>query len=199
MIQKLEEDSKLSPALSNLEAAGGGFVNASFKPCYWHKELKQILDLKTNYGTLSLGNKSPINIEYVSANPTGPLHAGHGRVAVVADVLANLLVKVGYCVTRQYYVNDTGGQIDLLARSTYLRYCEALNESISEIPEGYYPGEYLKDVANALILQEKDKWLGQPEEASKGVFRDFSVKFLMEKIRKDIKGLGISQDVFPPN
>jgi arginyl-tRNA synthetase len=135
-------------------------------------------------------------VEYVSANPTGPLTVGHARGAVVGDALASLLAKAGYAVTREYYINDAGAQVDVLARSAYLRYREALGEEIGEIPSGAYPGEYLKAVGRALAEHEGPRWLDRPEEEWLAPIRSFAVAAMMEQIREDLKALGIEQEVF---
>ncbi len=186
----------IHPEIEKVSIAGAGFVNMTLKPSYWRHCLCQMLKEGQDYGRNTYGAGEKVNIEYVSANPTGPLHAGHGRVAVVADVVANLLEASGFEVTREYYVNDAGGQIDVLARSTLLRYREALGESISRIPEGYYPGEYLKEVAHALRQQEGDRWLSVPEEKALAFMGSFAVDFLMKEIRQDLDRIGIRQDVF---
>ncbi len=145
------------PYVTEVSVAGPGFINLRLTPNFWYKELETILKEKEEYGSSSIGLGEKINLEYVSTNPTGPMHAGHGRVAVVADVLANLLEKVGYRVLREFYVNDAGGQAEKLAQSTYLRYKEALGHEIGIIPEGYYPGDYLKEVGEALATRDGDK------------------------------------------
>ncbi len=185
-----------APEVEGAELAGPGFVNARFSTSYWHGVLRNLLKEGDAYGETSLGKGEVFNVEYVSANPTGPLHAGHGRVAVIADILANLLEKVGYRVVREYYINDTGNQAKILAHSTYLRYQEALGRSIPEIPEGYYPGEYLKDVAAALVQRDGDRWLDKPEAAWLDPVRNFAVDYLMTEIKEDLKKIGISQEVF---
>jgi arginyl-tRNA synthetase len=135
--------------VAKVEIASPGFINMHLKIEVWHGILKQINELKTEFGTLDIGNNQAINVEFVSANPTGPLHIGHARGAVFGDVLANLLKKVGYKVTKEYYINDAGVQIDTLIKSVYLRYKEALGEKIST-EKGLYPGEYLKPIGNGL-------------------------------------------------
>ena len=178
------------------EIAGPGFINLKLKPSFWHARLGEILREGQNYGASTLGQGRAINVEYVSANPTGPMHVGHGRGAVVGDVLAALLDRVGYKVTREYYVNDAGAQVDVLARSAYLRYREALGETIGDIPEGLYPGEYLKPVGAALAQRDGKKWLGQPESAWLGQVRDFAIAAMMELIRGDLAALGVRHAKF---
>ena len=126
--------------------AGPGFINLKLADGFWRERLRECLKAGIAYGDSDLGKNQQVNVEYVSANPTGPLHVAHARGAVVGDALANLLAKAGYAVTKEYYINDAGAQVDTLGRSTFLRYREALGEPIGGIPEGLYPGEYLKDV-----------------------------------------------------
>lgn len=184
------------PFVEEVSVAGPGFINIQLSSEFWYHQLVTILEKKTEYGASFIGLGEKINLEYVSANPTGPLHAGHGRVAVVADVLANLLEKVGYRVLREYYVNDAGGQAETLARSTYLRYLEALGETIGDIPAGYYPGEYLKEVGKALAERDGSKWVGQEEKDWLEPFREFAVNALMREIRIDLERIGIMHEVF---
>jgi arginyl-tRNA synthetase len=194
--QLIGEDLKNLPFVEDVSVAGPGFINIKLSPEFWYQELLTILKKKTDYGSSSIGLGEKINLEYVSVNPTGPMHAGHGRIAVVADVLANLLEKVGYRVLREYYVNDAGGQAETLARSTYLRYREALGETIAEIPEGYYPGEYLKEVGQALAERDGAKWLEKEEQEWLEPFREFTVNAMMTEIRKDLERIGIVHEVF---
>ncbi|HUX78712.1 MAG TPA: arginine--tRNA ligase [Alphaproteobacteria bacterium] len=184
------------PSVEEVSVAGPGFINLKLSPTFWYQELLTILEKQEEYGTSTLGLGEKINLEYVSANPTGPIHAGHGRVAVIADVLANLLEKVGYRVLREYYINDAGAQAEKLAKSTYLRYREALGEEIAEIPEGYYPGDYLKEVGQALVERDGSKWLSTSEQEWLEPFREFTVNAMMSKIRKDLDLMGISHEVF---
>jgi arginyl-tRNA synthetase len=139
--------------IAKVDVAGPGFINMTLKPAVWVQELRRAVAAHTNYGASDLGGGTPVNVEYVSANPTGPMHVGHCRGAVFGDALANLLEFTGYKVTREYYVNDAGAQVDLLARSAYLRYREALGRPIGVIPEGLYPGDYLKPVGAALAAE----------------------------------------------
>ena len=196
LAQKLADGLRTArEAVQEVGIAGPGFVNIVCPPSYWWNCLHEILLQGDRYGESHHGRGEKINLEYVSANPTGPLHVGHGRVAVVADVIANLLEKVGFRVTREYYVNDIGGQIHVLARSTWLRYREALGEAV-EIPPGCYPGEYLKDVADALVVQEGDRLLALPESEVLDFVGPFATAFLMQEIRQDLAALGIRQDLF---
>lgn len=187
---------KTHPDITTVDIAGAGFINLRLKEAYWQKIVPLILAQGVDFGSSHIGQDEPINVEYVSANPTGPLHAGHGRVAVVADVLANLLNKVGYRVTKEFYINDTGRQADILAKSTYMRYRETLGEKIGPIPENYYPGSYMKIVAQAIISQEGDRFLHQPKSQWMPFFRQFAVNFLMDNIREDLKEIGIIHEVF---
>jgi arginyl-tRNA synthetase len=176
--------------------AGPGFINLKIADRFWQSRLADILLVGEAYGDSAMGKGEPVNVEYVSANPTGPLHVAHARGAVVGDALASLLAKAGYRVTREYYINDAGGQVDVLARSAYLRYREALGETIAAIPEGLYPGDYLKDVGAALAARDGRKWFDQPEGAWLAPVRRFAIDAMMDLIRGDLAALGIHQDVF---
>ena len=182
--------------VDSAEIAGPGFINFRLKQDVWAQLLNQILDEGVSYGDTHVGQGQPVNIEYVSVNPTGPMHAGHTRGAVIGDTLANLLDKAGYQVTREYYFNDAGVQVDVLARTAYLRYREALGEDIGEIPEGLYPGEYMKDVGQALATRDGDKWLDKNEETWLAPIREFAVGQLIALIREDLALIGIQHDVF---
>ncbi|MGO4840304.1 arginine--tRNA ligase, partial [Rhizobiaceae sp. 2RAB30] len=149
--------------VSAAEVAGPGFVNLRLSERFWQAELVGMLDASTDYGSSRIGGGLKVNVEYVSANPTGPMHVGHCRGAVVGDTLANLLEFAGYDVTKEYYINDAGSQIDVLARSVMLRYREALGETIGEIPPGLYPGDYLVPVGQALAGEFGGKLLEMPE------------------------------------
>jgi arginyl-tRNA synthetase len=158
--------------------------------------MRTLLEQGVTYGDNDLGKNERINIEYVSANPTGPMHAGHVRGAVFGDALSNLMAKSGYKVTRRYYFNDAGAQVDVLARTVHLRYREAHGENIGEIPEGLYPGEYLKPVGQMLKDRDGDKWLGKPESEWLVPIRAFAVAEMMREIKEDLKLIGIKHDVF---
>jgi len=183
-------------AVESAEVAGPGFLNLRLTPGYWQDCLSGILRSGKAFGESDLGRGRRVNVEYVSANPTGPLTVGHARGAVVGDALATLLAKAGYAVTREYYINDAGAQVDVLARSAYLRYREALGEEIGEIPEGHYPGDYLKDIGRALAARDGGKWCGQPEERWLPEVRRFAIDILMVSVRDDLAALGVHQDVF---
>ncbi|MEO3430306.1 arginine--tRNA ligase [Pelagibius sp. CAU 1746] len=182
--------------VTEVEVAGPGFINLRLDPAVWYARLAEILKEGTAYGASDMGAGEAVNVEYVSANPTGPLTVGHARGAVVGDALAGLLAKVGYKVTKEYYINDAGGQVDTLARSAYLRYREALGEDIGEIPEGLYPGDYLKDTGKALAARDGDKWLGKDEGEWLPVVRQFAIDSMMDLVRADLDFLGVHQDVF---
>ena len=184
------------PQVVATDVAGPGFINLRLDAGFWQARLAEIITAGERYGETGLGAGRPVNVEYVSANPTGPLTVGHARGAVFGDALAALLEKVGYDVTREYYINDAGTQVDVLARSTHLRYREALGEEIGEIPSGAYPGAYLKAVGAALAERDGRRWLDCPEEDWLVEIRRFAVDALMDEIRSDLKALGIVQDVF---
>ncbi|MGI8944147.1 MAG: arginine--tRNA ligase [Qipengyuania sp.] len=184
------------PAVTELSIAGPGFINMRLADDIWLRELEAIAELGDSYGRSRMGEGRTVNIEYVSANPTGPMHMGHCRGAVVGDALADLLEFAGHKVVREYYVNDAGGQVDVLARSVHLRYREALDENIGEIPEGLYPGDYLKPVGERLARQFGDRYASSPENAWLGEFRAASVAAMMELIKADLALLGIRHDLF---
>jgi len=173
-----------------------GFINIRLAPEVWHAQLRAILRAGTAFGDSAIGGGERVNVEFVSANPTGPMHVGHGRGAVVGDALAGLLAKAGFAVQREYYINDAGAQVDILARSAYLRYREALAEAIGPIPEGFYPGEYLIETGRALAERDGRKWLGRPEAEWLGPIRDFAVERMMALIRADLAALGVNHDRF---
>ena len=182
--------------VAGAEVAGPGFINIRLAPAVWHDELRSILADGPAYGRSQAGAGRRVNVEYVSANPTGPMHMGHCRGAVVGDALASLLEAAGYAVTREYYVNDAGAQVDVLARSAHLRYLEALGRQIGEIPEGLYPGDYLKPVGEALAAEYGDAYADAPEEAWLERFRRFTVAAMLDLIRSDLATLGVHHDLF---
>ncbi|MDD3446624.1 MAG: arginine--tRNA ligase, partial [Zavarzinia sp.] len=163
---------------------------------FWRARLAEILAAGPAFGESSKGGGTAVNVEYVSANPTGPLHVGHCRGAVFGDALAALLEKVGHAVTREYYINDAGGQVDTLARSAFLRYREALGENIGEIPEGLYPGDYLIPVGQGLVEKYGERFKDQPESAWLMPIREFAIAAMMAMVREDLEALNIRQDVF---
>ncbi len=183
------------PDVAEAEVAGPGFLNLRLKPDVWRAELAAIAAAGDDYGRSTIGAGKPVNVEYVSANPTGPMHMGHCRGAVVGDALASVLAFAGYRVTKEYYINDAGGQVDTLARSAHLRYREALGETIA-IPEGFYPGDYLVPVGAALAAEFGDRFVAAPEAAWLALFRTRTVALMMDRIRADLALLGIRQDVF---
>ena len=185
------------PEIASAEVAGPGFINLKLEESVWRAELARILAEGADYGRGDAAPEAlPINVEYVSANPTGPMHMGHCRGAVVGDALASLLGFAGHDVVREYYVNDAGGQVDTLSRSVHLRYREALGEDIGEIPEGLYPGDYLKPVGEALAAEFGSAYLGAPEAEWLILFRTRAVAAMMEMIRTDLALLGIHHDIF---
>jgi arginyl-tRNA synthetase len=190
------------PALTELEEvtgaeiAGPGFINIKLHPSVWRAEMEAMLAQGDHYGRSQVGEGRRVNVEYVSANPTGPMHVGHCRGAVVGDALASLLEHAGYEVTREYYVNDAGSQVDTLARSAHLRYREALGEAIGEIPEGLYPGDYLKPVGEALAAEHGDRFAAAPEAEWLALFRGATVAAMLDLIRADLALLGIHHNLF---
>ena len=184
------------PGVTSAEIAGPGFINLRLDPAIWLTELRAIAALGDGYGRSVLGAASMVNIEYVSANPTGPMHMGHCRGAVVGDALATLLEFAGHRVTREYYVNDAGGQVDVLARSVHFRYREALGEAVGGVPEGLYPGDYLTAIGTALADQYGKKFAEAPESDWLVDFREAAVHAMMVRIRHDLSLLGIKHDVF---
>jgi arginyl-tRNA synthetase len=182
--------------VAKVEVAGPGFINLTLVPSAWSGELRAVLHAGADYGRSSVGGGAPVNVEYVSANPTGPMHIGHCRGAVFGDALANLLTAAGFDVTREYYVNDAGAQVDVLARSAYLRYREALGEDIGEIPDGLYPGDYLKPVGAALAAEHGPSLLNFPEERWLPLVRGQAITMMLAAIRDDLAALNVRHDVF---
>jgi arginyl-tRNA synthetase len=182
-------------AVAAVSVAGPGFINLTLTEDTWRDELRGIIQAGGDYGRSTMGAGTSVNIEYVSANPTGPMHMGHCRGAVVGDALASLLEFVGHKVIREYYVNDAGGQVDVLARSTHLRYREALGETI-EIPEGLYPGDYLKPIGEKLAAEHGNAFVGQPESEWLALFRREAVAAMLVMIKDDLALLGIHHDLF---
>ncbi len=182
--------------VTGVEIAGPGFINLRLKPAFWQLRIADILRAAESYGSSDLGQGERVNVEYVSANPTGPMHVGHVRGAVFGDALANLLEKVGYQVCREYYINDAGGQIEVLARSVMLRYREALGENIGAIPEGLYPGDYLKPLAAELAAEYGNRLLEMDEAEALAIARDRAIDAMMTMIRGDLAVLGITHERF---
>ena len=182
--------------VAGAEIAGPGFINIRLDRNVWEEELRAILDTGDAYGRSDMGAGRTVNVEYVSANPTGPMHMGHCRGAVVGDALASVLEYSGHKVIREYYVNDAGGQVDVLARSAHLRYLEALGRQIGEIPEGLYPGDYLIPVGQALAAEFGDRYADAPEGEWLVLFRERSVAAMIALIKADLALLGIHHDLF---
>ena len=184
------------PQVTSAEIAGPGFINLRLSGATWLDELRAIAALGDDYGRSTMGGGATVNVEFVSANPTGPMHMGHCRGAVVGDALATLLEYSGHKVIREYYVNDAGGQVDVLARSVHLRYREALGEAVGEIPAGLYPGDYLVPVAQELAAEFGAKYSAAPESDWLVLFRTRAVAAMMVMIREDLALLGIKHDLF---
>jgi arginyl-tRNA synthetase len=184
------------PDVVSAEIAGPGFINLRLRPAAWLAEIRQIADRADAYGRSTLGQGTTVNVEYVSANPTGPMHMGHCRGAVVGDALASLLEWAGHKVIREYYVNDAGAQVQVLARSAHIRYREALGEAVGEIPAGLYPGDYLVPVGKALAAEFGPQYAAAPESEWLAIFRVQAVAAMMDMIRADLALLGIAHDLF---
>jgi arginyl-tRNA synthetase len=182
--------------VTRTEIAGPGFINLTLDPAVWRAALAAIVRDGAQYGHSAVGAGQRVNVEYVSANPTGPMHVGHCRGAVFGDALANLLAAGGFAVTREYYINDAGGQVDVLARSAFLRYREALGENIGAIPEGLYPGDYLVPVGAALANEYGDKLKAMPESQWLPLVRAKAIASMMAMIRDDLAVLNVKHDVF---
>jgi arginyl-tRNA synthetase len=192
----LQAELQNEPDFARVEIAGPGFLNMTFKPAYWHALVATVLAQRDAFGRSTKGNGHSINVEYVSANPTGPMHVGHCRGAVFGDTLANLLAFAGYNVTREYYINDAGGQVETLAKSAFLRYREALGETIGAIPEGLYPGEYLKPLGAQLAATHGAALKAMPDAEWMPLVKRAAMAAMMEEIRGDLAVLGIQHDVF---
>ena len=196
LAERIIEHLGTDPLIESAEIAGPGFINLRLADINWRSELDTIARLGPDYGRSQVGEGRRVNIEYVSANPTGPMHMGHCRGAVVGDALATLLEFAGHEVTREYYVNDAGGQVDTLARSAHLKYREALGEDVGAIPEGFYPGDYLVPVGEALAGEYGERYAAAPEAQWLPLFRERAVAAMLEMIRADLKLLGIEHDLF---
>src|SRR5438270_10853274 len=181
--------------IAKVDVAGPGFINLALKPDVWAETLRSAITAGADYGR-GAATRGPVNVEYVSANPTGPMHVGHGRGAVFGDALANLLDFAAHKVTREYYINDAGAQVDVLARSAHLRYREALGEAIGPIPEDLYPGEYLRPVGEALAAQYGAALRDKPETEWLPVVRARAIDMMMDEIRRDLAELNVRHDVF---
>jgi arginyl-tRNA synthetase len=196
LAEKIAEKLRHDDLIAAVDIAGPGFINLTLKPQAWADALRTVVREGASYGRGAAGMVEKVNVEYVSANPTGPMHVGHCRGAVFGDALASLLDFAGHDVVREYYINDAGAQVDVLARSAFLRYREALGEDIGEIPEGLYPGDYLKPVGEALAAEHGDKLLAMGEAAWLPAVRAKAVAMMMAMIRQDLAALNIKHDVF---
>jgi arginyl-tRNA synthetase len=192
----IAESLRADDKVAKVDVAGPGFINLTLKPHVWAEELRLVLETGKDYGRGAIGKAEKVNVEYVSANPTGPMHVGHGRGAVFGDALANLLAFAGYDVTREYYINDAGAQVDVLARSAFLRYREALGENIGAIPEGLYPGDYLRPVGGELAAEYGAKLSTMKEAEWLPVVRTKAIAMMMDTIRDDLAALNVHFDVF---
>ncbi|ANK72301.1 arginine--tRNA ligase [Ensifer adhaerens] len=192
IVEKLKQD----PEVTDVSVAGPGFINVRLSVSYWQKLLSGMARAGVDYGRSAVGGGRKVNVEYVSANPTGPMHVGHCRGAVVGDALANLLAFSGYEVTKEYYINDAGSQIDVLARSAFLRYRQALGEEIGEIPPGLYPGDYLVPVGEALADEFGTSLRLMPEDKWMPLVKDRTIDAMMAMIREDLAALNVNHDVF---
>lgn len=189
---KLEGDTDIA----RIEVAGPGFLNITMAPAFWQSMIATILKEADGFGRTGIGKSEKVNVEYVSANPTGPMHVGHCRGAVFGDALANLLAFAGFEVTREYYINDAGGQVDVLARSVFLRYREALGEKIGKIPDGLYPGDYLIPTGEAVAKEHGKALRDMPEERWLPLVREFAIAAMMAMIKDDLAALNIRHDIF---
>lgn len=196
LAERIAASLRADPLVAEVEVAGPGFINLTLKSEVWPAVLAAILRDGTAYGRSTVGGGEKINVEYVSANPTGPMHVGHCRGAVFGDALASLLQFAGYDVTREYYINDAGAQVDVLARSAFLRYREALGDAIGGIPEGLYPGDYLKPVGQALAAKYGGKLAQMQETEWLPLVREKAIEMMMATIRDDLAALNIRHDVF---
>ncbi len=196
LAEKIAAELEKRPEIVKTEIAGPGFINLTLDPAVWRDALAAAIKAGVDYGRDEGGDHHKVNVEYVSANPTGPMHVGHCRGAVFGDALANLLAFAGLKVTREYYINDAGAQVDALARSAYLRYREALGENIGAIPEGLYPGDYLKPVGAALAKEYGDRLKGKPESEWLAPVRGKAIAMMMDMIRDDLAALNVRHDVF---
>ncbi|HRK24698.1 MAG TPA: arginine--tRNA ligase, partial [Beijerinckiaceae bacterium] len=187
---------RAEPGVVAVEVAGPGFINIRLQPAIYDDVLRAILAAGPAFSRTGLGGGAVVNVEYVSANPTGPMHVGHCRGAVYGDALANLLAATGYKVTREYYINDAGAQVDVLARSAFLRYREALGEDIGTIPEGLYPGDYLKPVGVALVEAHGARLKTLPEAEWLPIVRKAAIDGMIAMIRDDLAALNIHHEVF---
>ncbi|MDU6746421.1 MAG: arginine--tRNA ligase, partial [Bradyrhizobium sp.] len=197
LAEAIAERLRADELVAKVDVAGPGFINLTLHPVVWARQLGTILRDGDAYGRIAPVVGAPkVNVEYVSANPTGPMHVGHCRGAVFGDALCSLLQFAGRDVTREYYINDAGAQVDVLARSAFLRYREALGEEIGVIPEGLYPGDYLKPVGQALAAEHGDRLKAMPEAQWLPIVRDKAIAMMMAEIKDDLAALNIRHDVF---
>ena len=196
LAEAIAQELRSDALIDKVDIAGPGFINMTLKPAAWVEALRAVLRAGSDYGRSTVGNGAMVNVEYVSANPTGPMHVGHCRGAVFGDALSNLLIAAGYQVTREYYINDAGAQIEALTQTGFLRYREALGENIGAIPEGLYPGDYVKQVGEELKADYGDELLKKPEAEWKPIVRERAINIMMADIRNDLWSLGVVPDVF---
>jgi arginyl-tRNA synthetase len=196
LADKFAEKLRGDDLIASVDVAGPGFINLTLKPQVWADALRTVLREGAGYGASAIGKAEKVNVEYVSANPTGPMHVGHCRGAVVGDALANLMAFAGYDVTKEYVINDAGSQIDVLGRSAFLRYREALGDDIGEIPAGLYPGDYLVPVGQALVAEFGRSLLQMPDDEALAIVKDRTIDAMMAMIREDLAMLNVHHDVF---
>jgi arginyl-tRNA synthetase len=196
LAEKIAAGLRADSLIASVDVAGPGFINLTLKVSVWADTLREVLRQGNSYGRSAIGAGEKVNVEYVSANPTGPMHVGHCRGAVFGDALASLLQFTGHDVTREYYINDASAKVDVLARSAFLRYRAALGENIGEIPEGLYPGDYLKPVGQALSVDYGDRLRAMPESEWLPIVRAKAIAMMMDAIKADLAALNIKHDVF---
>ncbi len=196
LADRIAAELRKRPEITRVDIAGPGFINLTLDSKVWVQALREAILAGPDFGRSDIGRAEPVNVEYVSANPTGPMHVGHCRGAVFGDALANLLAFAGYAVTREYYINDAGAQVDVLARSAYLRYREALGEDIGAIPKDLYPGDYLKPVGEALAAEHKGALKRMSEKKRLPIVRAKAIDMMMAMIREDLAALNVRHDVF---
>ncbi|HEX2256119.1 MAG TPA: arginine--tRNA ligase [Afifellaceae bacterium] len=196
LAERIAEALRQDPDVAEAEVAGPGFINLRLAEAVWSRQLAGILRAGLAYGRTNVGRGEAVNIEFVSANPTGPMHVGHCRGAVVGDAIAGMLAATGFDVTREYYINDSGAQVEALARSVYLRYREALGEAIGDIPPGLYPGDYLKPVGESLKTEFGDRLHSLPEAEWLPLVSHRAIDAMMAMIRDDLASLGVAHQVF---
>ena len=196
LAERIAEHLEKVDGVEGVEIAGPGFINMRLDPSCWRDRIQDILAAGMDWGKSHKGDGQTVNVEYVSANPTGPLHAAHARGAIIGDAMASLLETAGYTVTREYYINDAGSQVDTLARSAYLRYREAMGEFIGDIPKGFYPGDYLKETGQKLADHFGDQFMNADESEWLDPIRSFAIDDMMAGIKHDLTRLGITMDVF---